>query len=113
MSGPKVSTDAAPAADLQAVRACVASLLLASKFHLRDLDRVVVVATHEERTVVLRAALAEELRRGDLPELAHECMARRVRPGEVLVYAAIEGDDEPSVGFVVVSLLQCGRRRRR
>lgn len=98
--------------DLLAVRASIAKLLLESKFERRDLQRIVVVATNEQRHIVLRAALAEDLRRSDLRELARECLARRVGPGEILVYGAIENDAGPSVGFVVIPLFDCGARRR-
>ncbi len=55
--------------------------------------------------VVPRVELATRLRGDDLPELAAECLARRVPPGHVLAYAVLDDESELSgAGFSVVDL---------
>jgi hypothetical protein len=69
---------------------------------------LIVCASPEGLRIVPRGQLAHELRSDGLLELAAERMARRLQPGEVLVYVIADGADGAAVKFVTVPL---GRAR--
>lgn len=83
----------------------VARLLLESRWcapHRWPL--VAIVLTPETRRVMLRAELAEDFRRNDLVQLAHEVIARRVGPGEILVHVQVDDATGAGARLAVVDL---------
>lgn len=66
----------------------------------------VVVAMGDELRVEARTAFAMWLREQDLDALAHECIARRVPPGAVLLYGVRDDDERAAAGFVVLPLVE-------
>ena len=94
-------------------RAAVWKTLLASPFGLRPShwSRACVVVAPEGLRAVHRFALAEDLRAADLGALSHECTARRVAQGEVLVLLEVDAKEIAGVHFVVLELVPAKRRR--
>jgi hypothetical protein len=99
-----VDVGAIPAAvTLRITKALEASRMLASRSRW---PLAVVVAMGDELRVEARTAFAMWLREQDLDALAHECIARRVPPGAVLVYGVRDDDEGARAGFVVFPLLE-------
>jgi hypothetical protein len=61
--------------------------------------------------IVARAQVAEELRAGGLEQAAHEAIARRVGPGQVLVWLVVDSEARAGAALVVVELLGGGKVR--
>lgn len=87
----------------------VRATLRASPFPPRAWALVVVVLrlSEGERGVILRDTFAERLRANDLEASAVECMRRKVKPGEVLVWCELDVEGLASAGF---SIVQVGHR---
>lgn len=91
----------APRLVLAGIRQLLAASAWRSK---RTWSTCAIVFTPERRAVVSRAQLARELREGGLTDAAHEALARRVGPGEVLVYLVHDDDEGAGAGFLVVRM---------
>lgn len=83
----------------------VASVLVGSPFeHRARWPHAVVLLRREERRVTSRGDLSQFFATNDLPQLARECMARRVPPGCILVWLEADTDEVAAAGFVVFDL---------
>jgi hypothetical protein len=67
--------------------------------------RAIIVQTPERFEVMHRAAFAAELRAAGLTGAAHEATARRVGPGEILLYLVEDNEKRAGVEFLVVALI--------
>src|SRR5689334_18623654 len=65
---------------------------------------VVVFRGGERPYAASRGAFAAWLRSHGLETSARECMRRRVRPGEILVWLEVEAADVATAGFTVAAL---------
>lgn len=66
---------------------------------------VVVLRLNEgQRGVMLRDTFAARLRANDLEASAVECMRRKVRPGEALVWCEVDVEGLAAAGFSVVKV---------
>jgi hypothetical protein len=63
---------------------------------------VVCLVPGKPAHVRLRDDLASELRENDLAELAHECKARRVGVGQILVWVLRDDDEAAFAGFEIL-----------
>jgi len=95
-----------PAADRDRIGPRLLGLLARSRYcRPRDWSKCVVVHTPERREVTARLALAEEFRSNGLLDAAHEVVARKVGPGQVLLWLVVDRAEEAGVAFIVVDLL--------
>lgn len=103
MTAPALAASRAPDWDVAWI---VRAALLDSPFPPKAWNLVVVALrlTEGERGVMLRDAFAARLRAADLEASALECMRRRVRPGEALVWAEIDHEGLAHAGFSVVKV---------
>ncbi len=87
----------------------VRAALRASPYTLKASHLVVVVLrlNEGERGVMLRDTFARKLRENDLEASAVECMNRKVRPGEALVWCDVDLEGLAHAGF---SVAKVGRR---
>lgn len=99
-----VDVGAIPASvTLRIAKAIEASRMFASRSRW---PLAVAVASGDELRVEARTAFATWLWEQDLDALAHECIARRVPPGAVLVYGVRDDDEGARAGFVVFPLVE-------
>lgn len=84
----------------------IRATLRASPFPPKAWSLVVVVLRLSEgqRGVMLRDTFAARLRANDLEALAVECLSRKVKPGEALVWCELDVEGLASAGFSVVQV---------
>jgi hypothetical protein len=100
----RLSLASMPNADAERIRARLGRLLVASGVRRRRWRALVVCLEPGLERVVPRAQLAAEFGAAGLEDAAHEVLARRVGPVEVLVYALIDSAEHAAAGFIVVDL---------
>lgn len=99
-----------PVADLapemvRGIRERILAMLVRSPFRRpTSWHQAIAVVTPERRAIVARLQLAAELREGGMLAAAHEVVARRVAPGELLAYVVVDNAETAGVAFVVVPL---------
>jgi hypothetical protein len=94
------------------LRSRIAPMLAASRYRdVRHWPRVVAVFTPGRAEIVPRLSLAIEFQGADLPAAAHEVMARRVGPGEVLAYGVVDEGALSGVAFLVVPITAAAIRK--
>jgi hypothetical protein len=87
-----------------------APMLARSPFALRARwGSAVVILRGEERRVTSRADFAGWLAANDLRSAAHECLARHVRPGNILAWVEIDTPDVAAARFVMLDLARALR----
>jgi hypothetical protein len=100
-----------PPDNLEAARGLAFRMLIRSPFaRASKWARAVVRIRPEGADVTHRALFAAELTSDGLFAAAHECTARRVRPGEVLVYVLRDDDETACAHFIVLDLAGGPRR---
>lgn len=107
MTAPSSSpTDDLDDEGMRKVRSLVLGLLYESRTFARmaTWPRAVVRIRPEGNDVVHRAQFANELLDADMREQAHECLHRRVAPGEVLCHVLADTETEAVAAFVVLPL---------
>jgi hypothetical protein len=83
----------------------VAPVLLGSPFQTRSRwPSAVVALREEERRITSRSCFAQWLATNDLVALSHECIARRVPSGSLLVYVDLDLVDVATTGFLVLDV---------
>jgi hypothetical protein len=94
------------------LRVRVARLLAASRWRApRHWSKVVAYFSPERKAILPRAALAAEFQAAGLLAAAHEVMARKVGPGEVLTYGVTDSEALAGAAFVVVPITLAAIRR--
>jgi hypothetical protein len=74
--------------------------------------QAVVILRREEKRVTSRGDFAGWLASSDLPELARECIARRISPGSILVFIDIDVPSVALASFVVFDLATALRKAK-
>lgn len=94
------------------IRERIYALLVHSRFAHPSRWRDACVLFHPgRREVVHRQALAAEFQSEGLVDAAHEVIARRIAPGEILVHIIRDDDAIAGVQFLVVPLRSSRGRR--
>lgn len=74
--------------------------------------QAVVILRREERRVTSRGDHAQWLAANDLRDVAHECTARRIPPGSILVWIDVDVPEVAATGFVVFDLATALRKAK-
>lgn len=102
----RIALDGLSDAEATAVVASIADALARSRSFRRPVKwpyAVVIVGAGKPR-ITSRPDFASWLTANGLPELAHECMSRKARFGEVLVFLDADAPTEAVTRFVIVNL---------
>jgi hypothetical protein len=72
----------------------------------------VVILEKEGKRVTSRADHAHWLAANDLKPAAHECLARRIAPGSILVWISVDVPEVAATGFLVFDLANAIRKAK-